>query len=427
MSIENITASAAISRSGMCLAGLLLAASMLAGCGQRQHELLLATPAEPISAEIMTGLAERLGESSAIRAEMTIDRYSEEAALDSIEAGRVDIALVSNNLPFRNSVETLMPLYPAVLHIAYRAGRDTASPQALLRDATVFAGLEGSSSRLIFEQLVTRLGVDRSSYVFVDDPAEVPDVIIVFAPISTEEMEELNGYRLYSMARPSEIGTGSKVDAAILLNPTLRPFIIPAGIYGEATPEAVVTVAVDRLLVARHDLPSSVVYDFIAEVLRLKPTLAATWPGIFFDLSEDFDVGNASFKLHGGTLDYLNREAPTVYERYSGVAEVIVTLILALASATVAGVRIYNRYRKNRIDSFCIRAIELRDSLADGAGGAERREVVAQLRDLQTEAFSLLADEKLAADESFQIFITLSNDAIAQVCGVNATSAGEPS
>jgi hypothetical protein len=205
----------------------------------------------------------------------------------------------------------------------------------------------------------------------------------------------------------------------------LRPFIIPAGIYGDATPEAVVTVAVDRLLVARHDLPSSVVYDFIADVLRLKPTLAATWPGIFFDLSEDFDVSNASFKLHAGTLAYLNREAPTVYERYSGVAEVVVTLILALASATVAGVRIFNRYRKNRIDSFCIRAIELRDSLADGAGAAERREIVAKLRDLQTEAFGLLADEKLAADESFQIFITLSNDAISQVCGAGTTGAGE--
>jgi len=295
----------------------------------------------------------------------------------------------------------------------------------LLRNATVFAGLEGSSSRLIFEQLVTRIGVERDSYVYVSDPAEEPDVIVVFAPISTEEMDVLDGYRLYSLGRPSDIGTGSKVDAAILLNPTLRPFIIPAGIYGDTTPEAVVTVAVDRLLVARRDLPASTIYDFVTDVLRLKPTLAATWPGIFFDLSEDFDVSNASFTLHAGTLDYLNREAPTVYERYSGVAEVVVTLILALASATVAGVRIFNRYRKNRIDSFCIRAIELRDSVASDSSAAERAGVVAQLRDLQTEAFGLLADEKLAADESFQIFVTLSNDAITQVCGVNATSAGE--
>jgi hypothetical protein len=63
--------------------------------------------------------------------------------------------------------------------------------------------------------------------------------------------------------------------------------------------------------------------------------------------------------------------------------------------------------------------------LTDGAGAAERREIVAKLRDLQTEAFGLLADEKLAADESFQIFITLSNDAISQVCGAGTTGAGE--
>lgn len=406
---------------GVRLVCLLYAAVLLLGCEARQTELSLATPAEPIGREILTELAERLGDSSAISAEMTAERFTEESALDALAAGRVDIALVGNNLPFRNDVETLMPLYPAVLHIAYLEGRDASSPEALLRGATVYAGLEGSSSRLLFEQLVTRIGVNRDSYRFVDDPAALPDVIVVFAPILTEEIEELGLYRLQSLARPDEIGTGSKLDAVILLNPTLRPFIIPAGIYGSATPEAVVTVAVDQLLVARHDLPTSVVYDFIADVLRLKPTLAATWPGIFFDLSEDFDVSNASFKLHAGTLAYLHRDEPTMYERYSGIAEVLVTLMIGLASASVAGVRIFNRYRKNRIDSFCIRAIELRDAVSSDADAAERDRVVQQLRDLQTEAFGLLADEKLAADESFQIFVTLSNDAIAQVCGVNAT------
>ena len=43
---------------------------------------------------------------------------------------------------------------------------------------------------------------------------------------------------------------------------------------------------------------------------------------------------------------------------------------------------------------------------------AERQEMISSVRDLQHEAFEMLVDEKLAADESFRIFITLSNDII---------------
>jgi hypothetical protein len=37
------------------------------------------------------------------------------------------------------------------------------------------------------------------------------------------------------------------------------------------------------------------------------------------------------------------------------------------------------------------------------------------VRKLQSEAFDLLVDEKLSADESFRIFITLSNDVLRQL------------
>jgi hypothetical protein len=38
-----------------------------------------------------------------------------------------------------------------------------------------------------------------------------------------------------------------------------------------------------------------------------------------------------------------------------------------------------------------------------------------EVRTLQNTAFDLLVDEKLAADESFRIFITLSNDVLQQL------------
>ena len=124
--------------------------------------------------------------------------------------------------------------------------------------------------------------------------------------------------------------------------------------------------------------------------------------------------------MHSGTQAYLQRSAPTAYERYSGVAEVGVTLIVALGSAMIAGIRIFRMRRKNRIDRFYAAMIDIRRSIKDSNDPAEHRHAIAKVRELQNEAFDLLVDEKLAADESFRIFVTLSNDVLRQL-GANGT------
>ena len=150
-------------------------------------------------------------------------------------------------------------------------------------------------------------------------------------------------------------------------------------------------------------------------VLRLRPALAAKHPGVFQQLSDDFDASRSRFILHPGTQDYLQRSEPTFVERYSGVAEVLVTLMIGAFSASFAGVRIYNRRRKNRIDRFYAAAINIRNSIDRLTSDTARRAAINELRALQDEAFELLVAEKLAADESFRIFITLSNDVLDQI------------
>jgi len=217
------------------------------------------------------------------------------------------------------------------------------------------------------------------------------------------------------MGDPADIGTGSVIDAATLLNPQFRPFIIPIGTYGTLTPEPVLTLAVDRLLVARRDLDSTVVYDLVTGLVSLRPALAALRPGLFQDISGEFDPSSSTFIIHPGAQAYAQRNAPTIYERYSGIAEVAVTILIALFSATFAGVRIYRMRRKNRIDTFYSDVIAIRNSIDETSTEEDRREKTDEIRALQTTAFELLVDEKLAADESFRIFITLSNDVLQQL------------
>ena len=375
----------------------------------------MVTPIAPEDREIAQNFSDLLENNAAINIRLSDQAESDELALQSLHAGNADIALVSNNMPYQSDIATVMPFYPSVLHIGYVLGRDASGGEELIRGASVFAGAPGSASRQMFERITKRLKLTADDFTYVDTAEDLPNVFVVFAPISPGRLEEYPDVRLFSMGSPDDIGHGSFVDAATLLNPQLHAFVIPVGTYGNATPEAVLTVSVDMMLVARSDLSAAVVYDLVQEIVAMRPAMAALKPGLFQHLSDDLGTSRSTFVLHPGLLAYTQRDAPSVYERYSGIAEVLVTLLIALASALIAGMRIYRMRRKNRIDVFYAKAIAIRDSIGESAGSEERLAAAQKVGDLQAKAFEMLIDEKLAADDSFRIFITLSNDILARL------------
>lgn len=393
---------------------ILILSVLMAGCDRGPVELVLANPSSPIDQDVADSLTALFSRESSIEFDLTENRMSEEVAIEKLLAGTVDIALISNNMPYRDGITTVIPLYPTVLHIGQTGQKEFNDLADLIRGSSVFAGPEGSASRVMFEQSTRRLNLQEDEFSFVEN-RQRPDVIVVFVPIQANSQRGISSLRLISMGSPDSIGKGSVVDAATLLNPYLRPFIIPAGTYGEATPEPVLTLAVDKMLVARRGLDSSIVYDLVNELVRLRPALSAQNPGLFQNLSGDFDASRSTFVLHPGAQAYLQRDAPSVYERYSGIAEVGVTILIALISAGYGGLRLFRMRRKNRIDTFYSQTIELRNSVTENTNVDERRDVVARVRELQNTAFEMLVSEKLAADESFRIFITLSNDVLSEL------------
>ena len=394
---------------------LLVVVMALTACDNDPVELRMVTPISLLDREITEEFSRLLGENSTISIELSDTAESDAAALDALLAGDADIALVSNYVPFRTGISTVMPLYPSVLHVGYNKDRDATDGAVLIRGATVFAGAPGSASRQIFERIAARLDLAPGEFSYVEAVEQEPDVFVVFAPISPDRLAELPDFRLFSFGSPDDIGSGSFIDAIALMNPQLEPFVIPVGIYDDAASEAVLTVASDMMLVARDDLDATVVYDLVQELLRLRSALAALKPGLFQRLTGDIDSNSSTFVLHPGLLAYTQRDAPSVYERYSGIAEVVVTLFVALVSASIAGMRIYRMRQKNRIDVFYRDAIAIRDSVSDSSSRDQVAAAAQQLLDLQTSAIEMLMDEKLAADESFRIFVTLSNDILGRL------------
>ena len=390
-------------------------ALVITACDNVSRELVLVRPDGEIDQEIVENMADLLGGKSAIELALTADPMTGGDALIEVAEGRADIALISNDQPFRDDIATVMPLYPTVLHIVYPNDRSPESFVDLMRNAAVFAGQPGSASRRVFERLTSTVDLGNEAFRFETGREAEVDLAVVFAPIAPDRLAEYPDVTLWSIGTPEDIGHGGPVDSIVLLNPHFRPFIIPVGTYGNAAADPVVTVAIDKILVARADLDGSVVYDLINEISRMRPALATIHPGLFQDATGDFDVGRSRFVIHAGTQDYLQRSEPTFVERYSGVAEVMVTLMVATISAAFAGVRIFNRRRKNRIDRFYKAALDIRNAALSSTDIAERREAIDKLRQLQGEAFAQLVEEKLAADESFRIFITLSNDIVQQL------------
>ncbi|MDH3547755.1 MAG: hypothetical protein OEQ16_00230, partial [Gammaproteobacteria bacterium] len=200
-----------------------------------------------------------------------------------------------------------------------------------------------------------------------------------------------------------------------LINPRLRPFVIPMNTFGAVTPEPVVTVAVDNLLVARSDLADAIVYDLYTEILRIRPALFGDRPELYQPLDERVAEANFLYSLHPGALAFIKRDEPSMIERYSGVAEVVATLMVALVSGLFAIVKIYRIRRKNRLDEFLVEVIDIRNSLKPHSSAEERAAAMTSIRALQDRAFELLVDEKLAADDSFRIFTELSNNTIDRI------------
>ncbi len=393
---------------------------LLAGTAfaQTSKDVDLIMPALAMDRVIAERIVELVDETKGIRINLVPLPEGVTSALDALQAGYGDLAFAPNNATFRDSISTVIPLYPSILHVVTRKDRPAATMEELLSGATVYAGPRDSTPWLLVKQITETLQFEPGQMILTEDRDEATDVAILYAPIDRDRIMNdplLDDIKWFSFGTPDGIGKGSAVDLAVLLNPRLRPFVIPAGTFGKLTPEPIVTVAVDNLLVARNGLADAIVYDIFAEMLRVRPALFSSRPELFQPLDDQLANANFAYSLHPGSLAFLKRDEPTFIERYSGVAEVLVTLLVAVVSGLFAVVKIVRIRRKNRLDTFLVDVIEIRNTISADSTDSERKAALAKVRALQDRAFELLVDEKLAADDSFRIFTELSNDTISRI------------
>jgi hypothetical protein len=389
---------------------ILLALSFaLAGCSESPVALRIVSGPPEANQQVAALLASASDEvATRVRLTPGPSVPDAEAALAALDAGTADFAIVENSTSFRHSaVRTVAPLYPSVLHIGVRPERRGRSLRDVFDGATVFAGSEQSAARQLLNHMASMYAWSGIEFSYVDSLDRDPDIVFAFAPISPRAAPVLDGYELLSLGRAEDVGRGSAADGLSLVASLLRPFVIPEGTYGPLTPTPIASVAIDTLLVTREDTPRVVVYDVIHAVQEMGPLLVAQRPDLAIDELETFDFSDLTFPVHPGTLAFRARNEPGFAERASGIFEVVVTLLAALATAVVGLLRYWRSRKKSRIDRFYAEALAIRAKLLQAPDAQQRRVCVAEMRTLSDRAFALLIKEKLSADESFRILQSL--------------------
>ena len=222
------------------------------------------------------------------------------------------------------------------------------------------------------------------------------------------ELIDLQDYKFYSFDDPGQLGSGSIVEAICLRYPQFQTYIIPKFAYGDFTPEPVLTVSNEAILVCRKDLGVDFVYDIAKLIHENKQVFSTISPLLFHGISENYEVQNLSFTLHPGARRYINRYAPSFFERYAEIFGVLFSILLAVGTGAFTFYNFRKSRKKDKIDVYYISLTTLRQRIPNLKKELELEMLLSEVKNMQNETIDLVVKEKLNADESFLIFFHLS-------------------
>lgn len=386
----------------------------LASCAEETKTYkLIYSPDEPIG-DIVKTMETVVERELNIELELIIGDGSL-AALDSLTEGSADFTIVENYVPFRPGVQSLFPFYPQVFHIFYRSEEEITDFKELMYGRKIYIGPEGSSSYRFMMDMFDFFLLDSSQFEVTPNVWE-NDVFCGFtAIVKNEDLSLFDGYRLYSFDDVDNFGKGSIAEGVSLKYPGVQPFVLPIKTYGHLTEKPILTFESDAALVAREGIPEDVIYDITKLVFRDKQEFTRINPLISIDLNENFDRKKLNFPLAEGSRIYLDRDEPSILERYAELAGVGFSVVLALVSALISLSKWRNQTKKDRVDVFYKDLMDIKNELEKISTLREGSIHISKIKKAQNKAFEMLIDEKLTADESFRIYMELSKETINEV------------
>jgi TRAP transporter TAXI family solute receptor len=277
--------------------------------------------------------------------------------------GRLDLALVQADVISRDNVSLLAVLYPDLFQLVVR----TDSGIKTLKD------LEGSRIALppvtsgqyrAFWFLANHYGLAPERINAIPMKTNAADDAIVKGDV--DAVFRVRGPRntsiriLFGRADLKFIPI-DQGEAMNLRRPAFTPDTLPKGAYQGDPPipsSALNTVAVDRMLVARDDVPEEVIRTITAVLFEKRRDLALRTPLAALIRQPKIEQGTL-LPVHQGALSYFDREKPSFLEEKAEFLALVLSFLVVLYTLALAFTRRLAERQKSRIEDYAGELLKL--------------------------------------------------------------------
>ncbi len=346
--------------------------------------------------------------------------------IKNIMENRADFAIIQNTLNYgslqysekeiNNKIRTVVPLYSQILFVIYHDSIHNDNIIELFKGRRIGLGPKSEATDWFVKRVLSYFGLKQDEYtaIYTDYPENmVNDNIDISCSVTSfnnkriQELMKQPNLRLFSFDQLSnvEIG-GSTINSLSLRNTTLIPRIIPKYTYFNKPETPILTVSTNAILVCRADMDEEVIYEISQSIFDHKSLIVNTNP-IFNIINENFSTSELRFPLHTGVKMYLDRAKPGFLEKYAEVMALLLTITVLLFGAFTSLNGWQKQRKKDRVDVYYQKVIDIDQYIEIVKSSNELQKLENQLFSIRNDAFDLLINEKLSADDSFNIFLNL--------------------
>ena len=194
-------------------------------------------------------------------------------------------------------------------------------------------------------------------------------------------------------------------EALHLRRPAFKEAKLPKGSYRGDPPVPPIdlpTVSVDRMLVARDDLPEDVVRAITRVLFENRRDLALRTPLAALIRQPEIQQGTM-LPLHEGALGYYDREKPSLLEEKAEFLALILSALVLLSSLLIAAIRRINENKQGRIEDYAGQLLKLEKEAKESTTIPELDVFKASLTDILAHAVEDMRQRKINA-EGLQLF-----------------------
>ncbi len=400
---------------------LLVLVIAIGGCQQPTQLSFTVTEHSTSIATVEKDLINGLNKDLDIQLQQVIKTGGSNINLQALNDGLVDLSIAQNpyfepNDPGYNysNVRVVLPLYRQVLMMVCPEEMSGTSLPDLLKGKRVGLGPKEHVDGKFFARLFELLGVPAGSYTpvytsfdrnIVGDSIDIScNLTGLFNDRISDMLQSNPDLAIYSFDDVAQLNQGSILESVCMKMWTTKQAIIPKGYFSNYQQKPISTLALMGCLFGHKDLDDEAVYQLIESIANNKNTYIKMNPELI-NIDPDFS-DNYFYPLHSGAIMYKNKDKPTFIERYAEVFALLLSAFVFLIGIVPTFKRFSDTIKKNRLDRYYVKVLRIEKESYNKDQNMSA-ELIRQLNAIKSEVYDLMIEEKIKADENFNIFLKL--------------------